>query len=140
MGGTTALALTGASLLVPKSKAKTQDPSYDYQQQAAEIERQKQADAQQRTDALEKVSSAQRAQFAAMGLNPSDGSSGAVLEGLQKKTTQDLNDRAAAYDAKLESARTTFAQAQAINLEPKKSSSDLLLSDDNALRLLKDWS
>lgn len=142
MGGTAALALTGASFLTSQVGAPKQNTqlSQTYQAQAADIKRRQEADAKKRKDTLAKVSAQQRARFASQGINPTDGSSAAIIAGLQQKTTDELNDKAAGYSAELQRARTSFADAQAANLEQRKSRSDLLLKDDTTLQQLKDWS
>jgi len=92
---------------------------------------------------LRKASASQRARFAAQGVGPADGSSGAVLEGMRTKTTQELKDQAAAYGAKSDSIQNSFSQTQASYLTPskrsRKSSADDLLGDNGTLQQLKDW-
>jgi len=146
MGGTTGLALTGATFLKPKMGAKPNNDggaTQDYQLRMNELARQQAADAKNRQDALLKASAAQRARFASQGVGPTDGSSGAVLDGMRAKTTQELNDQAAAYAAKSSSIENSFSQAQASYLTPSKSSrkatQDNLLDDNSTLQQLKDW-
>jgi len=146
MGGTTGLALTGATFLKAKMDSKPKsgdDATQPYQLQMNELARQQAADAKKRQDALHKASSAQRARFASQGIGPTDGSSGAVLDGMRAKTTQELNDQAAAYAAKSNSLENSFSQTQASYLTPtkrsRKSSAGDLLGDNGALQQLKDW-
>jgi len=146
MGGTTGLALTGATFLKSKMDAKPNNnggATQDYQLRMNELARQQAADAKNRQDALLKASAAQRARFASQGVGPTDGSSGAVLDGMRAKTTQELNDQAAAYAAKSSSIENSFSQTQASYLTPSKSSrkatQDNLLDDNSTLQQLKDW-
>jgi len=107
------------------------------------VARQQAADAKNRQDALLKASAAQRARFASQGVGPADGSSGAVLDGMRAKTTQELNDQAAAYAAKSSSIENSFSQTQASYLTPRKSSRKAtegnMLDDNSTLQQLKDW-
>lgn len=148
MGGTTGLALTGATLFKSQMDSKSKSTNdggatQAYQQRMNELARQKAVDAKKRQDALRKASAAQRARFASQGIAPADGSSSAVLDGMRAKTTQELNDQAAAYAAKASSLENSFAQTQASYLIPSKrrqtSSADDLLGDNGTLQQLKDW-
>jgi len=146
MGGTTGLALTGATLLKSKMDAKSKSDggaTQDYQLRMNELARQQAADAKNHQDALLKASAAQRARFASQGVGAAGGSSDAVLNGMRAKTTQELNDQAAAYAAKSSSLENSFAQTQASYLTPRKSNrkatEDNLLDDNSTLQQLKDW-
>lgn len=146
MGGTTTLALGSAALLKSQMGAKGKTDNGDaaaYQMRVDELARQQSADAKERQDVLAKASAAQRAKFASGGVNPADGSSGAVLNGLQAKTTQELDNRAAAYGAKVASVQNSFSQNQASYLTPGKesgtTSADYLFGDNGSLQKLKDW-
>jgi len=146
MGGTTTLALTGARLLKSKKGAKTANDggaARAYQLRMNEVARQQAADAKDRQDTLLKASAAQRARFAAQGVGVADGSSGAVLDGMRAKTTQELNDQAAAYGAKSASIQNSFSQTQASYLTPsknnRKASQDYLIGENGTLQKLKDW-
>jgi|GEM_PF-1846321 len=146
MAGTTSLALTGATFLKSKmdSKAKSDGGATQaYQSRMNELARQKAADAKNRQDALLKASSAQRARFASQGVSPAGGSSGAVLHGMRAKTTQELNDQAAAYAAKSNSLENSFSQTQASYLNStkrsRKATENDLLGDNGTLQQLKDW-
>ena len=146
MGGTTGLALTGATLLKSKIDAKPKSnggATQDHQLRMNELVRQQATDAKNRQDALLKASASQRARFASQGVGPTDGSSSAVLNGMRAKTTQELNDQAAAYAAKSTSLENSFSQTQASYLTPSKSSrkatEDNLLDDNSTLQQLKDW-
>lgn len=148
MGGTTGLALTGATLFKSQmdSKAKSKNDggaTQAHQQRINELARQQASDAKNRQDALRKASAAQRARFSSQGVGPADGSSGAVLDGMRAKTTQELNDQAAAFAAKSNSLENSFSQTQASYLNPSKGSrkttEDNLLDDNSTLQQLKDW-
>jgi len=141
MGGTAALALAGASMY--KAKVDTDQASAkatrDYQQRLAEVQRQQQADAEVRQEKLAKVSATQRAHFAAQGLNPAEGSSGAVLDGLKQKTQRELDEQSAIYDAELKTVQDSFADMQASQLQKKNTLSDLLMGNDRKVRQIKNW-
>lgn len=141
MGGTAALALAGASMYKAKVDADKVNAkaTRDYRQRVAEVQRQQQADAEVRQEKLAKASATQRARFAAEGLNPADGSSGAVIDGLKQKTQRELDERSAVYDAELKTVRSSFADMQADQLQKKNNASDLLLGDDRNVRRIKDW-
>jgi len=146
MGGTTTLALGGASLLKSQmsSKGKADNGAASgYQMRVDELARQQSVDAKERQDALAKASATQRAKFASGGVSPADGSSGAVLNGLQAKTTQELDNQASAYGAKVASVQNSFSQNQASFLSPGKesgkTSADYLFGDSGSLQKLKDW-
>lgn len=142
MGGTAALALSGVGMLASQMKSASPKPqaAQKYQAQVADIQRRQAADAKTRKDALARASARQRARFASQGINPADGSSAAIIEGLQNKTTQELADKAATYNAQLERAQSTFSDAQALNLEKRSSRFDLLLDSNNTLLQFQNWS
>jgi len=148
MGGTTGLALTGATLFKSQMDSKAKSTSdggatQAYQQRMNELARQQTSDAKNRQDALRKASAAQRARFASQGVGSAGGSSSAVLDGMRAKTTQELNDQAAAYAAKSSSLENSFSQTQASYLKPSKrnlkATQDNLLDDNSTLQQLKDW-
>jgi len=146
MGGTTPLALGSAALLTSQmgAKGKTDNGgAAEYQMRVDELARQQAADAKARQDVLAKASATQRAKFASRGINPADGSSGAVLNGLEAKSAQELNDQTAAYGAKVASVQNSFSQNQARYLTPGKesgkTSADYLFGDNGSLQKLKDW-
>ncbi|MBL4615468.1 MAG: hypothetical protein JKY27_11430 [Magnetovibrio sp.] len=122
---------------VGSAKPKPQS-AQNYQTQTADIQRRQDADAKKRQDALARASAQHRARFAAQGISPADGSSAAILEGLQKKTTQQLDDKAVGYNAERARAQTTFADVQAAQLEQRTSRSDLL-SNNDVLQQFKNW-
>lgn len=142
MGGTAPLALAGIGLMKSTldTKQTNNQASYDYQQRVADLQRQKKADEKKRLSALEEISATQRARFAAQGLNPASGSSGAVLSGLQDKTQQELDAQSQKYATSVMRAQQTFSDIQTANLEKKVSATNLLLNDISMLNQLKNWS
>lgn len=142
MGGTAALALSGAGMMTLPGATKTQSSttrSDGYQRQLAEINRRQQSDAEKRMTQLAEVSATHRARTAAQGMNPNDGSSAAVLGGLEQKTLNELEARAAQFDDQRATAQTTFAEVQDENLIRKPAFADLLIDENGTLRELKDW-
>lgn len=143
MGGNVGLALAGASLAgsaatsVPQGAVQV---TGDHQQRIAELEREKKREAEVREEKLAQASAAQRAMFAASGISPTDGSSEAVLQGLQDKTTRELEDINADFDAELQAERDSFADIQAEQLQKSEASTDLLSGDGGYLNLIKNWS
>lgn len=142
MGGTTALALTGASLFKSKKEAdqRNAQAAADHQTRIAAIQRQQSQDAQARQDMLEKISAQHSARFSAQGIDPGDGSSGAVLKGLQDKTSQQLEEQANKYDTLRARAHQTFSEILMSNLNKKRLGTDLLLKDEQSVQQIKDWS
>ena len=138
MGGTAALALSGVGMLgigesSPASGGET------YQHDTSQLDQQQKNDAEQRLSELAEVSAAHRAKVAAQGMNPLDGSSAAVLEGLEKKTLDQLEEQSAKYAHKRTELRQSFSDVQDENLTQRRGSGDLLLSDAPLLRELKNW-
>jgi len=142
MGGTAALALTGAGLMsmpIGKTTAGDAAQSETYQKQMQDISRKQKADADKRLSQLAEVTATHRARVAAQGINPNDGSSAAVLAGLQNKTDQELQKQAEEYNQRRSSAQQSFADVQDKNLTKKQTPMDLLVRDDSAIRQLKNW-
>ena len=142
MGGNVGLALAGASLAAssassaPKGAVQIEG---DHQQRIAELEREKEREATIREEKLAEASATHRARFAASGIKSTDGSSEAVLQGLQDKTTRELEDINAEFDAELQSERDSFADIQAEQLRKSKSQQDLLSGDSSYVNLIKNW-
>lgn len=140
MGGTASLALSGAGLMqnVMARKQGSSSSSAEYANRMAEIDRQQAYEEKQRRDALAKATAAQRARFAATGINPTEGSSGAVIQGLETKTAEELQARAASFDEQRDRARESFSDVQAEQLK-KTSASNLLQDDERMIRQLQAW-
>jgi hypothetical protein len=110
-----------------KSAAKTAQRNYDANM--ANILRQQQIDAKQRQDALAKASASQRARFGALGIGSAEGSSGAVLDGLQAKTAEDIRTNAGEYSAQVEKLNNSYADTRA----------DLLADKNDTVGQLSRW-
>lgn len=110
-----------------KAAAKTARRNYDANM--ANILRQQQIDAKQRQDALAKASATQRARFGALGIGSAEGSSGAVLDGLQAKTAEDIRNNAGGYSAQVEKLNNSYADMQ----------SDLLADKNDTVGQLSRW-
>ena len=110
-----------------KTAAKNAQQKYDASM--ANITRQQQLDAAQRKDALARASAKQRARFGALGIGSAEGSSGAVLDGLQAKTAQDIRDQAGEFSFKAESLSNSYSDMQ----------TDLLNDKNDTLTQLNKW-
>ncbi|MCW8915051.1 MAG: hypothetical protein OQK24_04265 [Magnetovibrio sp.] len=82
-----------------KSKKRSQQL---YELQQSEIARQKAADVAKHKQALKRSAASHRARMSAQGVNPSEGSAGAIMDGLSQQTRQNIADTQAQYDATLQ--------------------------------------
>ena len=94
------MALGGATMMLESqrhNKVKSQNLDHFTQRKNA-LERQHAADVRQQEEQLERVKSSHRARMAASGIAPDEGSSEAVLEGLEDATQQQITNREAEHD------------------------------------------
>jgi hypothetical protein len=76
-----------------------------------------------------KASATQRARFGALGIGSAEGSSGAVLDGLQGKTDEDIRNNAGEYSAQVDKLNNSYADMQ----------SDLLADKNDTVMQLSRW-
>lgn len=91
----TALAASDVSAQNKASQAAIQG---NYDRQAELMARQQARQIQDRQDLLKRTAAAQRARLGAMGIGSGNGSSEALINGLQRQSTQDVADLQSAFD------------------------------------------
>lgn len=104
----------------------------DYQNRVAELNAQLAAEESKRQAAYARNSAQQRAKFAAQGINPSEGSSAAVLDGLKTLSDTEGELRARQIDLARQRAALRYSKAQRTDLLAQKPS----LYPDNLGKLL----
>lgn len=123
-----AAGVAAAKMSSDSQKAAAKKARQSYETNLANVLRQQQLDAKQRQDALAKASATQRARFGALGIGSSEGSSGAVLDGLEAKTTEDIRNNAYEYSAQIDKLNNSYADMQADLLANKNDTVDQLSS------------
>lgn len=146
MGGTAPLVVaalgTAAATKIASDKMSTKSSASgneDYQRRMAELDRKQKFDEDTRNAQLARTSASYRARLAAQGIDTSDGSAQAVLDGLKSKSTEELNLLNASYDDKRYAAARSFASVQNEGLKKNTQSSDLLKDNDETVRVLREW-
>ena len=91
--GSTTMMLDGQR----QTKVKNQNLEYFNQRKNA-LEHQHAADVRQQEERLERVKASHRARMSASGVAPDEGSSEAVLDGLESATQKQINDRGAEHN------------------------------------------
>lgn len=128
----------GTSVLNGVSALKQIDNTKDnaaqaYQSRLDEINAQSAAAERTRQATHDRVSAQQRARFASKGIVPSEGSSAAVLKGLQTMSEAQAEDHSRQLSIAKNRADLSYSQATGANLLTKK----VALFEDNLDKLLK---
>ncbi|MEG3618970.1 hypothetical protein V5T82_10935 [Magnetovibrio sp. PR-2] len=142
MGGTeTMVAMSAISMMQQSQQQKKvqKKAQQQYEQraqaQANALKRQHDAEVRQEEDRLKRQTASHRARMAAGGVAPDDGSSGAVLEGLESTSRDQLNDRRAEYS----SALSQLGYARESLAPTTTTKADHLNTVNSTLAALQSW-
>lgn len=103
-----------------------------YQYRIDELNAQVVADERKRQSTYDRLNARQRAQFAAQGISPTEGSSAAVLDGLKSMSQAEAEDRERQIAIARRRAESSFSNAIGADLLTKKST----LVQDNLGKLM----
>lgn len=122
-------AVAAAKVASDAQKSASKKVRQNYDANMANVLRQQQIDTKHRQDALAKASATQRARFGALGIGSAEGSSGAVLAGLQASTAEDIRNNAGDYSAQVDKLNNSYADMQ----------TDLLANKNDTVAQLSSW-
>ena len=142
--GTLAMAAVAGSSMVMEEKRQQniqkQNRQY-YEQQLQAKDREREVDVQGQEDRLKRLTASHRARMAAAGIAPDEGSSGALLEGLEETTQKQIDERNASYrDAVSSLNNQSSSQSIAPTTESRtQANNDRLSGTNSILMALQGW-
>lgn len=93
------------------AKAQAQQQQQELDARAQQLATAQAVEARSRQDKLERTVSSTRARLAASGVNPDQGSAGAITAGLAQDAAEAAADSAGTYEARLASGRSSLLNA-----------------------------